>query len=175
VNRGEIARLLAVVASIDKRTVGESDINSWHLLLGPIDYQRAQDAVVAHFRHKPGVWLEAGHIWTLACTRTDGEYEETVARQAAIEASQEQPCEQGTYCPRCKAVHHADQACKVLVKRPTEHARVVEMFKPRAITSPPATRPTRLPEDVPVEVDQQAADAMEAERRRQLDQLAQLA
>lgn len=168
-NRTEVLKLLTFAAAVDKRTVGDEDVMAWHTILASIDYHRAQEAVLSHFRHKPGVWLEPGHVWTLACTRTDGEYEETTARKAALEASQEQPCEQGMHCPRCKAVHLPHQDCQVLVKRPAQHARVVQMFKPKAVTSVAMPHP-----DVPAEVDASTAAAMEDERRRQLDQLAHL-
>lgn len=168
-NRIEVLKLLTFAAAIDKRTVGETDVEVWHFILEPLDYARAHAAVVAHFRAKPDVYLAPGHVWAGARTTTDGEHDETQARRVALEAGLAESCEQGTWCQRCDAVHHPHEDCAVLTRRPADHARVIDMFRPRAVTAAPAARPQRRPDDVPPTLTDAAA--LEAERRRQLDAL----
>jgi hypothetical protein len=50
----EIAELLGIAAALDQRTVGESDVESWHLVLhahlgGDLPAQDARYAVVSHY------------------------------------------------------------------------------------------------------------------------------
>ena len=61
-NRSETALLLAAVQSGDRRTVGEADVELWFRVAGDVPLDFAQQAVVAHFRDMPGVWLEPGFI-----------------------------------------------------------------------------------------------------------------
>jgi hypothetical protein len=51
-NRDEIIDLLSVAAAYDQRTVGNADIAAWTLALGDLDFGRARDAVVAHYREQ---------------------------------------------------------------------------------------------------------------------------
>lgn len=51
-NRDQIIDLLSVAAAYDQRTVGNSDIAAWTLALGDLDFDRARDAVVAHYREQ---------------------------------------------------------------------------------------------------------------------------
>jgi hypothetical protein len=58
----DIIDILAAVAAIDRRTVGESDVIVWHAIIGDLNKQDAMTAVLSHFRECPGIWLEPGHI-----------------------------------------------------------------------------------------------------------------
>jgi hypothetical protein len=53
VNRTEIARILTLAATFDRRTVGDADVLAWHSVLGDIDYSDAENAVKAHYRESP--------------------------------------------------------------------------------------------------------------------------
>jgi hypothetical protein len=50
--RDQIIDLLSVAAAYDQRTVGNADIAAWTLALGELDFDRARDAVVAHYREQ---------------------------------------------------------------------------------------------------------------------------
>lgn len=154
-NREEIVNLLTYAAACDQRTVGEADVLVWFDMLAPLDFRACLDAMRMHYRRNPDVRLKPGHLWQLAATRTDGEDFPNVV-----------PCEQGQFCHRCKLVHHQHEDCSVLKAQPW----------PRAIGSV-VKRPDDVPscDDESPEVGEDAARAMEAERRRQLAELAALA
>lgn len=61
-NRNDTIDVLTMVAALDRRTVGETDITAWGTVLGDIDPREAAEAIIAHFRECPGIWLEPGHI-----------------------------------------------------------------------------------------------------------------
>ncbi len=61
-DNSDIIDLLTIVSVADKRTVGEADVVLWHQLLGHLDKDDCTDAIMAHRREQPGVWLEPGHI-----------------------------------------------------------------------------------------------------------------
>jgi hypothetical protein len=58
----DVVDLLTIVAVADKRTIGESDARLWLELLERFDKDECSDAIMAHRREQPGVWLEPGHI-----------------------------------------------------------------------------------------------------------------
>lgn len=49
---GDIARLLALLAAYDQRTVGETDVAAWLLIIGDLEVDRAQAAVVDYERNR---------------------------------------------------------------------------------------------------------------------------
>lgn len=61
-NRNEIIDLLTVIAAGDRRTVGKTDVDFWLTVVGDVPKDLALEAVRRHFRERPGVWLEPGHI-----------------------------------------------------------------------------------------------------------------
>lgn len=61
-NRDDVIDLLTVITAGDHRTVGDSDITFWLEIVGDLQKDLAMQAVRDHFRTKPGVWLEPGHI-----------------------------------------------------------------------------------------------------------------
>lgn len=46
----ETADLLSIAAAIDKRTLGESDVRAWQMVLDDIPFEAARDALRAHYR-----------------------------------------------------------------------------------------------------------------------------
>jgi hypothetical protein len=62
VDRNDVIDLLTIVQVGDNRTVGETDIGFWFGMLGPFDKDDCLDAILAHRRDQPGVWLEPGHV-----------------------------------------------------------------------------------------------------------------
>lgn len=61
-NKSDVVDVLTMVAAGDRRTVGDADVQMWHLVIGDIPKDFALSAVVAHRRDRPGVWIEPGHI-----------------------------------------------------------------------------------------------------------------
>lgn len=60
-NRAEIAELLTVIATLDRRTLGESDVIAWHGTLGDLRAQECKDAAVRHYAESTD-WLMPAHI-----------------------------------------------------------------------------------------------------------------
>jgi hypothetical protein len=46
----EIADLLSIDAGISQRTIGESDVRAWHMVLGDIDFAAAVPPSRDHYR-----------------------------------------------------------------------------------------------------------------------------
>lgn len=61
-DRDDVLNLLAIIASVDRRTVGEVEAEEWLRLIGKYDESDCLEAVEAHRREQPGVWLEPGHV-----------------------------------------------------------------------------------------------------------------
>lgn len=94
--REELGQVLRVVAAATRRTFGEADIAIWHPIIKDVPVEWAKQAVVAHFRDYPGVWLEPGHIYqrwrTFRLDQVARESrEEREARQAALDAAKVDP------------------------------------------------------------------------------------
>jgi hypothetical protein len=97
--KAETARLLALIAAFDKRTVGETEIEAWHLIIGHLDPQDCAEAVRQHFTDSTA-YLMPAHIVkaaTLAGERREGrrrvaELEaQRLAEQRQIEAAPVEP------------------------------------------------------------------------------------
>lgn len=130
-NRAEVVELLALVQGVDRRTVGEIDVLIWHMVLAPLDLQRAREAVVSYARHKPDVWLKPGHVWQIATTSTVG------GSTSSGALARGEVAELGPLCEQCKCFHQPGQ-CASLVRRP-------EIM--RAITNTLGQRPGSRDED----------------------------
>jgi hypothetical protein len=50
VTRSEAARLLAIAAGIDQRTIGDADVQAWQMVLADITLDDAITALTAHYR-----------------------------------------------------------------------------------------------------------------------------
>ena len=87
-NRDDIIDLLTVIAAIDHRTAGQTDINVWYDLIGDLPRELAMQATRDHFREEPGVYLEPGHIYqrVRAIKRDIAEREYAAEERAAIDA-----------------------------------------------------------------------------------------
>lgn len=48
--RDQIIDLLSVAAAFDQRTVGEADVAAWSATLTGLDFTRAREAIIAHYR-----------------------------------------------------------------------------------------------------------------------------
>lgn len=46
----ETADLLSIAAAIDKRTLGESDVRAWQMVLDDVPFEAAREALRAHYR-----------------------------------------------------------------------------------------------------------------------------
>jgi hypothetical protein len=104
----ETARLLAFIAAFDQRTVGRADVLAWHDVLGGYEFDRCTAAVRRHFRESTDRLMPA-HVVRLARTTTDGD---------ASRALDYGSSEHGSECPDCRLVHHRDEPCDVLERRP---------------------------------------------------------
>jgi hypothetical protein len=62
-NRADIIDLLAAIAAVDRRTIGQADVIVWHDIIGGLPKDLAFQAARNHFRECPGVYLEPGHIY----------------------------------------------------------------------------------------------------------------
>ena len=60
-NTAQVAGLLTVVASFDRRTLGEADVLAWHSALYDLDFEDCRCAVATHFAHETA-WLMPAHI-----------------------------------------------------------------------------------------------------------------
>lgn len=90
-NREEVIDVLSVVAAATRRTVGNADVDVWEAVIGELPYDLALRGVRDHLKHKPGVWLEPGHVFEGAkAIRRDELARESIeakaARQEALDA-----------------------------------------------------------------------------------------
>jgi hypothetical protein len=60
-NRSECAQLLTIVASYDRRTLGEPDVIAWQGALGDLRFDECRDAVVKHYAEQTD-WLMPAHV-----------------------------------------------------------------------------------------------------------------
>lgn len=58
----DIIDLLTIVSVGDKRTIGEADVILWQRVLTGLTKDDCLDAIEAHRRDQPGVFLEPGHV-----------------------------------------------------------------------------------------------------------------
>jgi hypothetical protein len=58
----QIVDLLSLISARDNRTVGQATVAVWLEDIGDLDFDDARQAVAAHFREEPGVWLMAAHV-----------------------------------------------------------------------------------------------------------------
>lgn len=63
-NRNDVIDVLRAVQAGTGRTMGEPEIVLWQSVLGECPKDFALAAVLAHFKERPGVWLEPGHVWS---------------------------------------------------------------------------------------------------------------
>lgn len=81
--KAEITRLLAIIVAFDRRTVGEADVEAWHLVIGDLDIHDCAEAVRTYYSENRE-WLMPADVRRLALTaqrRREGR-----ARLAALDA-----------------------------------------------------------------------------------------
>lgn len=59
--RDEVIDLLSLMASYDRRTAGEVDIDAWGLAVGDLPFADARDAVIGHYRESAD-WIMPAHV-----------------------------------------------------------------------------------------------------------------
>lgn len=57
----EVATMLAMIAAYDRRTIGETDVEAWHLILEPLNPDDAMQAVKEHYTDSR-TWLMPADI-----------------------------------------------------------------------------------------------------------------
>lgn len=63
--KSQVAALLGLIAIVDRRTVGETDVEMWaELLPDEMTFEDARAAMIEHRRHSTE-WLQPAHIVTL--------------------------------------------------------------------------------------------------------------
>lgn len=153
-NDEEVLMLLTEIAVTDKRTIGRADIAAWGAILtDDIPLAFARQAVVAHFREQPGIWLNAGHVverWR-AYRRDQLDREpdaDREARQAALDARlQEALDEVRTELPPGAPRWVRPEVNALVVKCPWCKASVGQRC-----TLPNTTQPTKAPHPSRVEL-----------------------
>lgn len=60
-NKAECAQLLTVVATYDRRTLGETDVVAWQQALGDLRFEECRDAVVKHYATATD-WVMPAHV-----------------------------------------------------------------------------------------------------------------
>lgn len=81
--KAETARLLTLIAAFDRRTIGETDVEAWHLIVSDLDPEDCADAVRQHYATSRD-WLMPADVRTFAVNaarRREGQ-----RRLAALEA-----------------------------------------------------------------------------------------
>src|SRR3954471_23657597 len=106
-SRGEVARVLAAMALIDKRTVDENDIRMWYgLIPGDVTVEEAVQGIRLYYQQHTKPMMPAQLIQFARMAKPDrrdvGHYGE--------------PGE--ILCPKCRGVHYPHEDCSVLVPMP---------------------------------------------------------
>lgn len=60
----EMIDLLSLIAARDNRKIGQTTVAVWLEDIGDLAFTDAREAVAAHYREEPGVWLMAAHVRT---------------------------------------------------------------------------------------------------------------
>lgn len=83
-NLQETNRLLVFIHSLDNRKPDDTVIPAWQLLLENDAFEDCEQAVIAHFRERPDVYLNAGHVHAGA-QQARADRQRTAAHQRAAE------------------------------------------------------------------------------------------
>ena len=95
-NRNELIDVLTAVGVAKSRAMGQTDVDIWGGIIGEFTYDEAIQAVTAHLKESPGVWLEPGHVYQRVMSERrlaamSESREEREARQAALDAAKVDP------------------------------------------------------------------------------------
>jgi hypothetical protein len=63
----ETAQLLTLIAAFDRRTIGETDVEAWHLIVADLEPADCMEAVRAHYMTEVR-WLMPADVRTFAVT-----------------------------------------------------------------------------------------------------------
>lgn len=117
--RGDVARLLALIQAFDRRTIGETDVEAWTLVIADLDQADCAEAIRQHFTESRE-WIMPsdvrGRAKILARTRRAAEArleleappldrEVVAARYAELQAEVRK---RGHKPPEVKSVPHED-------------------------------------------------------------------
>lgn len=83
-NLQETNRLLVFVKSLDNRKPDDVTVTSWQLILETDTFEDCEQAVIDHFRTKPDIYLNPGHIHAGAVVARQ-ERERKADHQAAVD------------------------------------------------------------------------------------------
>lgn len=86
-NRNQTVDLLTVIASFDKRTVGESDVAAWHAACKDLDFEATVHTAIEWFKdpRNQGQWFTPGHLRGTINTNGKGDiHERAQARRTDI-------------------------------------------------------------------------------------------
>jgi hypothetical protein len=112
----EIIELLGVIAVVDKRTVGEADVIAWETIIGDLPAGDALLAVRDHFRERPGVWLEPGHI----VQRVRAVRRDRLERRSLAEIQADEDRMDARMAPRLAEAEARKRAIAAFASRPPE-------------------------------------------------------
>ena len=85
-NEPEAFQLLTLASARDNRTVSQSVAKVWALDLRNVTLADAAEALTLHYRERPDVWLQPGHVVAGARrVRDRREREQRISGQRAIE------------------------------------------------------------------------------------------
>jgi hypothetical protein len=85
--KADIARLLTLIAAFDRRTIGETDVEAWHLILADLEPNDCMEAVRAHYMTESR-WLMPADVRAFAvnAARHREGHRRITEREAAIDA-----------------------------------------------------------------------------------------
>lgn len=90
ITKAQIGDLLTVITAIDRRTIGDADIEAWHLILGDLELADCAQAVKDHYSERRD-WLMPADVHTRAtgiARRRAGRAR--IAELEAIEAAEDE-------------------------------------------------------------------------------------
>lgn len=138
-NRNDVIDVLSLVAAATRRTIGETDVEIWGSIIGPLPKELAMEAVRDHLRDKPGVWLEPGHVYQRA--REIGRERNTRPSDAyqALCDSKAAPDEDPAVTARRRAAIEAFANARKNFGRPAEDPqRLADLVAKQRESAPPA-------------------------------------
>lgn len=106
ISKADVARLLTMMAAIDKRTVGDSDIAGWQAVLDDtISFDRYAEAIKRYYQQHTKHLMPAELI-QVAKTVPRGEPTAFYGQPGEVQ------------CSKCHGVHFPAEPCSVLIKMP---------------------------------------------------------
>lgn len=111
-NKSATLQVLDFLSQSDNRTVTEEMVNTWHDIIGWLDFEVAREATIACLSDVTIRWVEPKHV--IASAKRVLEKREVDQRRVA--ASQPRPTYDGTPMPVCRAhgkgIASCDDCCR---------------------------------------------------------------